>query len=380
MNAHASAFQFSIKARTTRRVRLGDILQYEQPTKYLVGSTDYSDEHPTPVLTAGKSFILGYTNETHGIYTGPFPVIIFDDFTTSLHLVDFPFKVKSSAMKILRPCDDNISLSLVVELIRNIGFQPGDHKRHWISEFQDFEIDLPVGEYHDFAAQSIASADAKIDALKGKKAALENYKRGLMQKLFSREIRFTKEDGETFPMWKEVRLGDIFHERAEKGPDGGELLSVTMTMGVVRAADVGRADGASADLSSYKHVLPGDIAYNSMRMWQGASGLSKHSGIVSPAYTVVTPEDDQCGVFWSYYLKLPELVFQFRRHSQGLTSDTWNLKFPAFSRIQVVVPDIAEQKLIGSALMGIDRKIEKLDAHIESMGAFKKGLLKKLFV
>lgn len=226
----------------------------------------------------------------------------------------------------------------------------------------------------------IKATDQKIDALKAKKSAVEDYKRGLMQKLFSREIRFAREDGATFPMWKEVRLGDVFHERVGKGPDGGELLSVTMKKGVMKAADVGRADGASADLSSYKHVLPGDIAYNSMRMWQGASGLSKHSGIVSPAYTVVTPEDDQCGVFWSYYLKLPELVFQFRRHSQGLTSDTWNLKFPAFSRIKVVVPDIAEQKLIGSALMGIDQKIEKLDAHIESMGAFKKGLLQKLFV
>jgi type I restriction-modification system DNA methylase subunit len=87
-------------------VELGKILDYEQPTNYIVEKTDYKDEYRTPVLTAGKTFILGYTNETRGIFESPLPVIIFDDFTTATKLVDFPFKVKSSAMKILKPVDE----------------------------------------------------------------------------------------------------------------------------------------------------------------------------------------------------------------------------------------------------------------------------------
>ena len=81
---------------------LGELLSYEQPTPYIVGSTDYNDKYKTPVLTAGKSFVLGYTNETNGVYTA-LPVIIFDDFTTASQYVNFEFKVKSSAMKILTP-------------------------------------------------------------------------------------------------------------------------------------------------------------------------------------------------------------------------------------------------------------------------------------
>ena len=87
--------------------KLGDVLLYEQPTKYIVESTDYSNEYKIPVLTAGQSFILGYTNETENIYTDV-PVIIFDDFTTSVQYVDFPFKVKSSAMKILTANNANL--------------------------------------------------------------------------------------------------------------------------------------------------------------------------------------------------------------------------------------------------------------------------------
>ena len=121
--------------------RLENILDYEQPQAYIVNSTDYSDEYETPVLTAGKSFIIGYTNETNGI-CDRLPVIIFDDFTTDSKLVDFPFKVKSSAMKILRTKGEiNIDyIAYYMSITRLIG---DTHKRYWISEYSKLLIPIP---------------------------------------------------------------------------------------------------------------------------------------------------------------------------------------------------------------------------------------------
>ena len=124
--------------------RLGDVVKYEQPTAYIVQSTAYSDAYPIPVLTAGKSFIIGHTKETEGIYNR-LPCIIFDDFTTDSRLVDFPFKVKSSAMKILQ-----VHYGVKVEyvsLFMSITRLVGDtHKRYWISEYSKLEIPIPPQE------------------------------------------------------------------------------------------------------------------------------------------------------------------------------------------------------------------------------------------
>ncbi len=126
-----------------QRVRLGDILSYEQPTKYLVATTQYLQKGFTPILTAGKTFILGYTNDKHGIYTN-IPVIIFDDFTTDSKMVSFPFKVKSSAIKILSLRDNNqADLKYIYEKLTLLKHQVTDHKRYWIDEFSNFEILLP---------------------------------------------------------------------------------------------------------------------------------------------------------------------------------------------------------------------------------------------
>lgn len=126
--------------------KLGEVLDYEQPTKYLVKDTCYDDSYQTPVLTAGQSFILGYTNEQNGIYEASKdnPTIIFDDFTCSFHWVDFSFKVKSSAMKMLRPINGKeISFKYVYYAMSCIGFIPVDHARHWISKYSLFEIPVP---------------------------------------------------------------------------------------------------------------------------------------------------------------------------------------------------------------------------------------------
>ncbi|MFY7730999.1 MAG: restriction endonuclease subunit S, partial [Flavobacterium sp.] len=122
---------------------LGNLLKYEQPTRYIVNSTDYHESFNTPVLTAGKSFILGYTDEFENIYQSV-PVIIFDDFTRANKWVDFPFKVKSSAMKILSSANKDVNIKYVFEAMQLIKVSEGDeHKRYWISEHSKIEIPFP---------------------------------------------------------------------------------------------------------------------------------------------------------------------------------------------------------------------------------------------
>ena len=122
---------------------LSEILEYEQPTKYIVHSENYDNSFPTPVLTPGQSFVLGYTNETEGIFSNPLPVIIFDDFTTAVKLVNFPFKVKSSAMKILKPASDKVYIPYWYYYLLSVKTDTTLHKRYWISSFANKRVSTP---------------------------------------------------------------------------------------------------------------------------------------------------------------------------------------------------------------------------------------------
>ena len=157
------------------------MLDYEQPNQYIVKSTEYSNSFNTPVLTAGQSFILGYTNEKDGIKKADLenPVIIFDDFTTASHLVDFDFKVKSSAMKILELKNDEDNIHLVYNILKNINYTPQGHERHWISKFSDLNILIPniteqqvIGSFFQYLDKAIAKQEEKVNQLKESKQTL----------------------------------------------------------------------------------------------------------------------------------------------------------------------------------------------------------------
>ena len=143
--------------------RLEDIIDYEQPTQYIVESTNYSDEYKTPVLTAGKSFILGYTNETTGIYN-KLPTIIFDDFTTDSRFVDFPFKVKSSAMKILQ-VNEQINIHYVAYFMGITRLVGDTHKRYWISEYSKIPIPLPPINEQNRIVQTIHEIEEHLQII-----------------------------------------------------------------------------------------------------------------------------------------------------------------------------------------------------------------------
>ncbi|MFE7748393.1 hypothetical protein [Streptomyces sp. NPDC057428] len=173
---------------------LGDLLAYEQPGRYLVRTTKQLDAGRVPVLTAGKTFILGFTNELHGIYEAH-PVVIFDDFTTASKYVDFDFKAKSSAMKILSP-KGSVCLRFIYERMQLIDFPLGDHKRYWISEYSKQELLVPGEEEQAAIAQVLADADDEIDALKVRVAKARSIKQGMMQELLTGRKRLPME-GET---------------------------------------------------------------------------------------------------------------------------------------------------------------------------------------
>ena len=193
---------------------LGELLPYEQPTDYIVESTDYDDSYKTPVLTAGKSFIIGYTNETKGIYT-KLPVIIFDDFTTSSQYVEFPFKVKSSAMKILSANSEVADLKYLFYKMQTIQFDSANHKRYWISQYSKIKLDLPTIAEQQRIVNRIETMFAKLDQAQEKAQAVldsfETCKAVILHKAFTGKLtaNWRKKNGVSDDSWEEKTVGEI---------------------------------------------------------------------------------------------------------------------------------------------------------------------------
>ncbi len=223
-------------------------------------------------------------------------------------------------------------------------------------------------------AEILAAWDAAIEKTDQLIAAKEKQKYGVMAALLSAKRRLS---GFGTP-WRHWHLGELFRERVEPNRVDLPLLSITSNEGVVLRADLDRKDTSSEDKSKYLRICPGDIGYNTMRMWQGVSALSRHEGIVSPAYTVCIPGPDIDGRFASYLFKLPSVIHLFYRYSQGLTSDTWNLKFHHFAEIRVRIPKVDEQIAIASVLAAMDEELAKLKKQRDALVQQKRGLMQKL--
>lgn len=230
-------------------------------------------------------------------------------------------------------------------------------------------------------ASFLRRLDSQISLKKSQYERLLQLKSACLGSMFPREsqitppIRFKGYDGE----WVKSLLGDIFTERNESNIHG-EMLSVTMNQGIIKASENGRYDTSNSDKSHYKVVKVNDIAYNSMRMWQGASGCSPYEGIVSPAYTVVTPVEGIDSDFFAYLFKTTGMINLFKLNSQGLTSDNWNLKYPAFSKIEAVYPsEIKEQEQIAKFFHRIDSKITAEQQQLDKLKQMKSACLRSMF-
>lgn len=244
------------------------------------------------------------------------------------------------------------------------------------STFEDVTAPLPPLPEQRKIAEILRTWDEALEKLTALRAAKEHQYRAFAREFFDPcHPSFHGRPNS----WQEFELGDVFTERSQPGEDGERLLSVTMNGGVIDRDDVGRKDTSTEDKSRYKLVLPGDIAYNTMRMWQGVSGLSTMRGIVSPAYTIVTPRQRHIlGGYAAHLFKSRRMVFDFERYSQGLTSDTWNLKFPAFSKIKLWLPPTDEQEKQANLLDAMLSEQDVLRRQIEALTRQKRGLMQKL--
>ncbi|MCD8796586.1 restriction endonuclease subunit S [Mammaliicoccus sciuri] len=221
--------------------------------------------------------------------------------------------------------------------------------------------------------------DRQIELEEQKLAKLEEQKKGYMQKIFSQELRFKDENGNEYPEWENQTIENLLKERNERSSEG-DMLSVTINSGIIKFNELDRKDNSSKDKSNYKVVKKNDIAYNSMRMWQGASGKSEYDGIVSPAYTVVYPLENVNSVFIAYLFKTYKMIHIFKINSQGLTSDTWNLKYKQLKDINIKIPILAEQERIAEFFKNIDKLIEKQSNKLKVLNENKKGYLQKMFI
>ena len=178
--------------------------------------------------------------------------------------------------------------------------------------------------------------------------------------------------------YKQCRIGDIYAERSQRGASDMELLSVTMNDGVKPRSEIEGKDNSSEDKSNYKIVRKGDMVYNSMRMWQGANGISPCDGIVSPAYTVLMPKQEINNGYFAALFKSANLINEFRKNSQGMTSDTWNLKYPQIETIKVQIPSVSEQDKVSEMFSVLDERIAAQSQLIESLKKYKRGLISEL--
>lgn len=232
----------------------------------------------------------------------------------------------------------------------------------------------PVAEQQKIAA--ILTTQDKVIELKEKRLAeKQRQKKYLMQQLLTGKKRLPGFSGE----WTTKPLGNLFAERVETHCENLELLSITGGQGVIPRSQLDLKDNSSEDKSKYLHICVGDIGYNTMRMWQGVSAYSEYDGIVSPAYTILSPRQGVNAKFFSYLFKVPEIVFMFFRYSQGLVDDTRNLKYDSFKKIKVTYPaEVNEQLAIMQVFETADVEIALLERDIAEEQQKKKALMQLL--
>ena len=242
------------------------------------------------------------------------------------------------------------------------------------STFENIKILCPPLEEQIQICSVLQLWDTAIEKQSVLIEKLKLRKRALMQQLLTSKKRLPGFSGE----WREVKLGEIFDERNETNRDDLPLLSITGDKGVIYQSDSEKRDISNDDKSKYKRICPNDIGYNTMRMWQGRSALSKLEGIVSPAYTIVIPKENVDVRFMTMLIQQSRVVYSFWTHSQGLVSDTLNCKYPDFCQVKVFIPTKTEQSAIADMFENFDTEIELANKKLVNMQSQKRGLMQQL--
>lgn len=251
------------------------------------------------------------------------------------------------------------------------------------SEVEEIEHLLPLPAEQQKIAECLTSHDDLIAAEGRKLDALRRHKQGLMQQLFPQlgetvpRLRFPEFHNTT--EWQERRAGSLFANRVAKGEEGLPIYSVTMYDGMVQRDTLDRNFHDIEDAASNKKVCNGDIAYNMMRMWQGALGVAVEDCLVSPAYVVLAPQKDVVSHFFAYLFKLPSSLQLLTSHSRGLTKDRLRLYYDDFARIPLRCPERVEQQRIADCLASLDANIAAEAEYLAALKRHEHGLLQQLF-
>lgn len=361
---------------------LDSLLDYRQPTGYLVSDTNYSDSYKTPVLTAGKTFILGYTNEQHGIFAENLPVIIFDDFTTATQFVDFPFKAKSSAMKILQ-ARAGVSIKFMYEAMQMTSYEVGAHERHWISKFAPMSILVPELNEQQKIAECLASLDEVITLESQKLDTLKTHKQGLMQQLFPAEgeslpkLRFPEFQGAG--EWEEKTLGQV--AKYENGKAHEQDISEFGGFVVVNSKFISTGGEVKKFTNSaFCRAQKNDVL---MVLSDVPNGRALAKCFLVDSENIYTVNQRVCKL--TPYKALSVLLFYaLNRNSYFLAFDDGvkqtNLKKDDVLGCPIFLPSsLLEQQKIADCLTSIDDLITAQTQRLGALKNHKKGLMQQLF-
>lgn len=351
-------------------IKLGDVLEYEQPTKYIVSSDLYSDDFSIPVLTAGKSFILGYTNESVGVFRN-LPVIIFDDFTTESKFVDFPFKVKSSAMKILKAKEEFADIRFMFYLLQTLNIDCDQHKRYWISKFAPLQIPLPPLPIQKSIAEILDTADA----LKRKDLELLKKYDELAQAIFNE------------------MFGDPV--KNEKGWDEGSLKAVLdVDAKAINPKSIGNYNYVGlehieketgkiltidkGDVVSNKFLFTKNhILYGKLRPYLNKVATPDFNGICSTDIFPLLPKKEYMKPFLVSILRSKNFVNHSNTNAVGANLPRANKDI--ILGYKTIIPDEKTIRLFSSQVTLIESQKQKVEKQIISSGFLFQTLIQKAF-
>jgi len=377
-----------------------DLLDYIQPTQFIVESTDYDDNYKTPVLTAGKSFILGKTNETKNIFTD-IPVIIFDDFTTATQFVNFSFKVKSSALKILSPVCKLVNIKFVFWYMQTIRVNADTHKRYWISHYSRLPILLPpLPEQQRIVAkieELFSSLDKGIESLKTAQQQLKIYRQSVLKWAFEGKLTNKNvKEGELPEGWKWLKLDDVVDEFV-RGPFGGSLKKECFVPKGYKVYEQKNAIYQSTELGKYfinenkfKELIRFKVKpYDFIVSCSGTIGKlfmipeKAPKGIINQALLIIRINRDL--LLEKFFMHLFTSSF-FQRLIIKDAKGTAMLNLAGvkdMKLVPVLLPPIREQQAIvaeiESRLSVCDKIEESIEQSLKQAEALRQSILKKAF-
>lgn len=360
-----------------KRVTLGELLDYERPDKYIVSSEDYNDSYKTPVLTAGKTFILGYTNDIEGIYKN-LPVIIFDDFTTESKYVDFDFKVKSSAMKILK-AENNITLKYLYYLMQTLSFNHDTHKRYWISEYSKLKIDIPnkIKEQQEI----VQVLDTMSDIIRLRKECI-SHAQDLIPALFQEMFDNPQTNKKN---WQICCLKDLAKiDRQNISPEELKTKQYTYIGLEHIEKETGRIlvdpnSQQDIDLKSNKFFFTNNhVLYGKLRPYLNKVALPDFDGVCSTDIFPLLPLE---GISNKYFLKvlMNTSYFVNMANSQSSGANLPRIGTTALENIKVFKPDYTLQEQFAQKVIEIESYIKEQQEELENAKQMFQSLLHHAF-